>query len=42
MHVEVAPGAPQERSSAVVDMDGAETGELRSRCDFYLCLILYL
>ncbi|XP_031425305.1 golgin subfamily B member 1-like isoform X1 [Clupea harengus] len=30
-HVEVAPGAPQEKSSAVVDIDGAETGELRSR-----------
>lgn len=29
--VEVAPGAPQERSSAVVDMEAMEAGELRTR-----------
>ncbi|XP_071237730.1 golgin subfamily B member 1-like isoform X5 [Salvelinus alpinus] len=29
--VEVAPGAPQERSSAVVDMEALEAGELRTR-----------
>ncbi|KAL2089073.1 hypothetical protein ACEWY4_015972 [Coilia grayii] len=31
VHVVVAPGAPQEKTSATVDIDGAETGELRSR-----------
>uniref|UniRef100_A0A4W5Q811 Uncharacterized protein n=1 Tax=Hucho hucho TaxID=62062 RepID=A0A4W5Q811_9TELE len=29
--VEVAPGAPQERNSAVVDMETLEAGELRTR-----------
>ncbi|XP_071014449.1 golgin subfamily B member 1 isoform X6 [Oncorhynchus clarkii lewisi] len=29
--VEVPPGAPQERSSAVVDMEALEAGELRTR-----------
>ncbi|XP_064870054.1 golgin subfamily B member 1-like isoform X1 [Oncorhynchus nerka] len=31
LSVEVAPGAPQERSSAVVDMEALEAGELRTR-----------
>ncbi|KAL6478553.1 hypothetical protein MHYP_G00119860 [Metynnis hypsauchen] len=31
MHVEVAPGAPQERTSSVADLDGLDIRELRSR-----------
>ncbi|XP_036440954.1 LOW QUALITY PROTEIN: golgin subfamily B member 1-like [Colossoma macropomum] len=31
VHVEVAPGAPQERSSSVADLDGLDIRELRSR-----------
>ncbi|KAL7878269.1 hypothetical protein AOLI_G00092430 [Acnodon oligacanthus] len=31
VHVEVAPGAPQERTSSVADLDGLDIRELRSR-----------